>query len=82
MARRDKFLARLMGGKSDAAIDFAQLASLLKSLGFDVRTEGSHHVFTKEGVDELINLQPDGRHVKPFQVKQVRVILAKYKLAE
>ena len=82
MATRDKFIEKLMGGKSDAAIDFARLASLLKVLGFDVRTEGSHHVFTKEGVGELINLQPDGRHVKPFQVKQVRALFIKYRLAE
>jgi hypothetical protein len=39
-------------------------------------------VFTKAGVEELIKLQPDGRHVKPFQVKQVRAILVKYKLVE
>jgi len=43
MSRREKFIAKLMGGKSDAGIDFAQLAGLLTSLGFDVRTEGSHH---------------------------------------
>jgi hypothetical protein len=82
MARREKFIAKLLGGKSDAGIDFAQLASLLRALGFDVRTEGSHHVFTRDGIDELINLQPDGRHVKPFQVKQVRAVLIKYKLTE
>ncbi|HVA24554.1 MAG TPA: type II toxin-antitoxin system HicA family toxin [Chloroflexota bacterium] len=82
MRKRDKFIQKLMGGKSDATIDFSQLLSLLASLGFDVRTEGSHHVVTKDGVEKLINLQPDGRHVKPFQVKQVRAVLAKHKLAE
>ena len=82
MSRRDKFVAKLMSGKSDAGLDFAQLATLLRSLGFDARTEGSHHVFTKQGVEELINLQPDGRHVKPFQAKQVRAVLAKHRLVE
>jgi hypothetical protein len=38
-------------------------------------------VFSKSGVDERINLQQDGRHAKPYQVKQVRAVMLKYKLA-
>jgi len=31
-------------------------------------------------VAELINLQRDGANAKPYQVKQVRTIIVKYKL--
>jgi len=41
---------------------------------------GSHHVFRKQGVQELINLQRDGSKAKAYQVRQVRSILLKYGL--
>lgn len=45
-----------------------------------LRVKGNHHILTKEGVAEIINLQPIGRMAKPYQVKQVRGILTKYRL--
>ncbi len=45
-----------------------------------MRVSGSHYIFTKAGVLEPINLQRDGAKAKPYQVKQVRKILAQYKL--
>jgi len=44
------------------------------------RIRGSHHIFTKEGVEEILNLQPKGRQAKPYQVKQVRGVILKYRL--
>jgi len=49
-------------------------------LGFDERIRGSHHIFTKDGVEEILNLQPKGVKAKPYQVKQVRGVILKYKL--
>jgi hypothetical protein len=40
----------------------------------------SHHIFTLTGVMERINLQREGSKAKPYQVRQVRKILANYKL--
>tara|TARA_R110002072_G_scaffold209361_2_gene366877 strand:+ start:226 stop:393 length:168 start_codon:yes stop_codon:yes gene_type:complete len=53
---------------------------LLTFLGFEVRTKGSHHIFRREGEIEMINIQKDGNMVKPYQVKQIRAILADYNL--
>jgi len=39
-----------------------------------------HHIFYKEGIEEILNLQPDGAKAKPYQVKQVRGVILKYKL--
>jgi hypothetical protein len=40
--------------------------------------EPSH--FTKDGVEEILNLQPKGGKAKPYQVKQVRRLIVEYKL--
>ena len=52
----------------------------MRSLGFDERIRGSHHIYSKEGVEEIVNLQPLGSRAKAYQVKQVRGIILKYKL--
>jgi hypothetical protein len=49
-------------------------------LGFEQRIKGDHFIFSREGVDEIINLQPLGKMSKPYQVKQVRQIILKYNL--
>lgn len=80
MARHEKFLLRILRAASDAAIPFEGLCLLLKYLGFDERVRGDHHIFTKEGVAEILNLQPRGKHAKPYQVRQVRRVILKYRL--
>jgi len=54
----------------------------LISFGFEIRIKGSHHIFRKIDVEEKINLQKDGNKAKPYQVRQVRNIILKYKLGE
>lgn len=39
-----------------------------------------HFIYWKDGIDEIINIQPDGNKAKPYQVKQVRNIILKYGL--
>jgi hypothetical protein len=80
MSQFEKLLLRILRGTSDANIGFEELYGLLSHMGFEVRTKGSHHLFIKPGVTELINLQRDGANAKPYQVKQVRTIIVKYKL--
>jgi hypothetical protein len=67
-------------GRSDAAISFQDLRGLLRALGFDERIRGDHHIYARSGIEEIINLQPIGAKAKPYQVRQVRNILLKYKL--
>ena len=81
MARYEDLLSRILRGASDANIPFNQLCHLLRRLGFAERIRGDHHIFTKERVEEILNLQPNGRHAKPYQVKQVRGVIIKYRLA-
>lgn len=80
MTKQEKFLRRLMNGASDTGVPFTDLCHLLSRLGFDLRIRGDHHIFTKEGIEEILNLQPKGVLAKPCQVKQVRNLLRKYHL--
>ena len=81
MARRDTLLIQVLSGTADANVPFDGLCRLLGRLGFDQRIRGSHHIFTKPGVEEILNLQPKGRAAKAYQVKQVRAVIVKYRLA-
>jgi len=82
MSKHEKILEKILRGASDANVPFDGLCLLLRRLGFQMRLRGSHHIFFKEGVEEILNLQPKGANAKPYQVKQVRNVILKYKLAE
>ena len=71
---------RILSGASDANIAYRDLCSLLDRLGFTGHTRGSHHLFRKEGIPDMINLQRDGSKAKPYQVRQVRSVILKYQL--
>lgn len=81
MSRHARLLQKVLGGTADANIPFDELCSLLRKLGFQRRVRGSHHIFFRTGVEEILNLQAKGRHAKPYQVKQVRDVILRYKLA-
>jgi hypothetical protein len=82
MSRHDKLRERILSGVADAGIGFADLCQFLIYLGFKQRVRGDHHIFTAAGVDEIINIQPRGANAKPYQVRQVRNLILKYRLGE
>ena len=81
VTRRAKVLERLLAGTADAGFRFDELCALLRAMGFsERRSGGSHHIFTCADVAEILNLQPRGGEAKPYQVRQVREVVLKYKL--
>ena len=80
MSKHARLLEKILLGAADANIPFNGLCHLLRRLGFNMRVHGSHHIFTKEGVEEILNIQPRGANSKPYQVKQVRNLILKYKV--
>ena len=80
MGKYDKLLLQILRGTSDANISFDDLCQLLRRLGFEERTRGSHHIFRRQGVEEKINLQRDDGKAKAYQVRQVRAVIVKYRL--
>ncbi len=82
MSKHDKLLDRILRGTLDAGIPFDGLCHLLQRLGFQMRVRGSHHIFFRDEVEEILNLQPKGASAKAYQVKQVRNVILKHKLAD
>lgn len=80
MGKSEKTLSIVLRGTSDANVPFKDLCSLLLKLGFSERIRGDHFIYTKEGIEEILNLQPIGSNAKAYQVKQVRTVILKYKL--
>ena len=80
MSKHDTTLQQVLLASSDANTSFADICGLLKALGFAERIRGDHHIFSRVGVEEIINLQAVGSKAKPYQVRQVRNLVLKYRL--
>ena len=80
MSQYEKLLLSVMSGTMDKSILFADLCAVLDRLGFQCCIKGDHFIYTKDGVEEIINIQSVGNKAKPYQVKQVRNIILKYRL--
>jgi hypothetical protein len=60
MGQFEKILIRILCGTKDKDIDFTDLCKVLFHFEFKERINGSHHIFYKDGLDEIINIQPNG----------------------
>ena len=80
MGQYEKLIQRILSGRNDKSILFSEVVSLMQGLGFSMRIKGSHHIFSKNGVMEIINLQPDDSKAKAYQIKQIRNLIVKYQL--
>jgi hypothetical protein len=64
-------------------VRFEKLCQVVELFGFEFRGgKGSHRIFMREGVKELLNFQNVGGEAKPYQVKQFLKIVEKYNLLE
>ena len=55
---------------------------LVEAFGFELRrTSGSHHVFARPDVLELVNLQEVRGQAKPYQVRQSLRFVERYALS-
>ena len=80
MSQYEKLLLSILSGTRDKKLLFSDLRVVLDRLGFQCRIKGDHFIYTKAGIEEIINIQPTGNMAKPYQVKQVRGIILKYQL--
>ncbi len=80
MSQYEKALRAILSGVKDKNVQFSDLQAVLDRLGFQCRIRGDHFIYTKDGVEEIINLQPIGAKAKPYQVKQIRSVVLKYQL--
>ena len=80
MSQYEKILLSILSGTKDKNILFTDLRLVLDRLWFQCRIRGDHFIYTKDGVEEIINIQPVGNKAKPYQVKQIRNIILRYQL--
>lgn len=80
MANQNHLLSLVLNTRASANIRFDDLSRLLRDLGFAERIRGSHHIFSRAGIDEIINLQPKNGKAKVYQVRQVRALIRHYQL--
>ena len=80
MGQYEKLLLAILSGTKDKNLLFSDLRLVLERLDFQCRIKGDHFIYTKTGVEEIINIQPAGNMAKPYQVKQVRGVILKYQL--
>lgn len=81
MGKFENVLATILRGASDNNISFTDLTYILKLLDFELRVKGDHFIYTHSLIIEIVNIQPLGNKAKAYQVKQVRNLILKYKLA-
>jgi len=75
-----KLLARISRGDVQN-VSFEDFCRLLEHLGFsNVRTGGSHRIYSHPSIPELVNLQDVGGQAKPYQIRQVLRLVERYNL--
>ena len=78
MSRSAKLIRKLSSG---SALSFVELQAILEIFGFRLaRISGSHHIYVHSIVSRPISVQPDGKDAKRYQVRQVRDMIAEFKL--
>ena len=77
--KKHKILLKILSGSRN--ITFEEFVSVIISFGFrEVRSKGSHHIYKKEGIEELINIQNVEGKAKNYQIKQFISIIEKYNI--
>lgn len=81
MGQYTKIYRKIMSGNSDNNIDFSELQWFVQKTGFTERNiRGDHFTYERDGIEEIINLQPDRGKAKGYQIQQIRKIFSKYGL--
>ena len=64
-------------------IRFERLCKIAEVLGFQARKgTGSHLVYFREGIQEILNFQNEGGWAKAYQVRQFIKVIEKYSIQE
>lgn len=78
--KKTKLLRRALS--SSKGLRFNELVGLAKAFGFRLsRVNGSHHIFVRDDVPELLSLQDVGGEAKPYQTKQFLRLVERYNLS-
>ena len=77
---KNKLFKKILSGSGN--IRFEDLVKVVKVFGFRLsRVNGSHHIFTHEGIPKLLNLQDRAGKAKPYQIRQFLALIEEYDLS-
>ena len=77
--KRRKLLQKTIDGSKN--IRFTEMVNLVEGFGFKLtRTDGSHHIFSRPDIPELVNLQDVKGQAKPYQIRQFLKLVEKHNL--
>ncbi len=69
--------------RNPANIRFEELCKVAELFGFKFKGgRGSHRIFVRDGIKDMLNFQDVKGKAKPYQVKQLIKVIEKYKLLE
>lgn len=76
---RRKILQKILGGSKN--VRFSDMVNLVQGFGFTLaRTDGSHHIFTRPDIPELVNLQNIKGKAKIYQIRQFLKLIERHNL--
>ncbi len=74
-----KLFRKVLSGSGN--VRFAEMIALVEAFGFSLaRVTGSHHIFERAGVPELVNLQNVKGKAKPYQIRQFLDLVEQHNL--
>jgi predicted RNA binding protein YcfA (HicA-like mRNA interferase family) len=70
MSKAEKLAAKILSGRSDQNFAFDDLCYVIERAGFQRRTgKGSHRIYYKDGIGEIINVPAAQRESKTISGK-------------
>ena len=77
--KRRKLLKKIIGSSKN--IRFTDMVNLVRGFGFELsRTEGSHHIFFRPDIPELVTLQNVKGQAQPYQIRQFLKMVERHNL--
>jgi predicted RNA binding protein YcfA (HicA-like mRNA interferase family) len=80
MSRAKKAADRVLSAEGD--VSFRDFDAVARRFGFVLdRVSGSHHIYRHPAVSRPLNIQPVGKDVKRYQLRQFRAIVKEFNLS-
>lgn len=77
--KKQKVLQKILNNPNN--VRFLEVKSIVEAFSFKLsRISGSHHIFTRPDVSEIVNLQNVNGQAKSYQVKQFLSLVERYNL--
>ena len=74
-----KLLAKIQNSSKN--IRYGDFVTLIEAFSFRrIRGEGSHNIYERIDVPEMVNIQNEEGKAKPYQVKQFMSLVVRYNL--